>query len=104
MDIITTPYPVSLKVFSDIGEFKEAYKELNNKDVDILGCLGMFSRNDCDLIIGVFNNDVVTLVHELSHAVMYIFDTVGIPLSSDNSETYCYYMDSLLKQAKAILI
>ena len=42
-----------------------------------------------------YDSQMQTFVHELNHACLDIFDTRGIPVSSDYSEAYCYYYDYL---------
>ena len=37
--------------------------------------------------------ETATLVHELSHLVMYSFDDVGIPISIDNTEGFAFYLE-----------
>lgn len=41
---------------------------------------------------------IATLVHELSHAVMYTFDRIGMPHNSDTDEAYSYLLGFLMKK------
>jgi hypothetical protein len=41
---------------------------------------------------------MATLVHELSHAVMYTFDRIGMPHNSDTDEAYSYLLGFLMKK------
>lgn len=55
--------------------------------------LGMFyaSGKKCYLYLEEINHQ--TLVHELIHFVMYVFDYCGIDISYKNDEPFAYYMD-----------
>lgn len=44
------------------------------------------------------NDSMATLVHELSHAVMYTFDRIGMPHNSDTDEAYSYLLGFLMKK------
>jgi len=44
------------------------------------------------------NGDMATLVHELSHAVMYTFDRIGMPHNADTDEAYSYLLGFLVKK------
>jgi hypothetical protein len=37
--------------------------------------------------------ETATLVHELSHLVIFVFDQLDIPLSLDNTEGYAFYLE-----------
>lgn len=34
-----------------------------------------------------------TLIHELTHLVMFQLDEVGVPISRDNTETFAFYTE-----------
>jgi hypothetical protein len=44
------------------------------------------------------NDNMATLVHELSHAAMYTFDRIGMPHNSDTDEAYSYLIGFLTKK------
>lgn len=47
-------------------------------------------------LIGVFNNDIATLVHECAHATFYCCRDVGVVIETHKSnETYCYLLDRM---------
>lgn len=48
-------------------------------------------------LIGVFNNDIGTLVHECAHATFYCCSDVGVTVKTDQAnETYCYLLDRMV--------
>ena len=47
-------------------------------------------------LIGVFNSDSATLVHECAHATFYCCRDVGVTIdTSAANETYCYLLDRM---------
>lgn len=49
-------------------------------------------------LVGVFDNSMATLAHELNHAVINLFYAVGMPVNVVTAEAYCYLYDSLFSQ------
>ncbi len=52
--------------------------------------INKFDENDA--------NHMATLVHELSHAVMFTFDRIGTPHNADTDEPYSYLLGFLMKK------
>ncbi|ELY4865852.1 hypothetical protein ACVV7N_004111 [Cronobacter sakazakii] len=47
-------------------------------------------------LIGVFNGDIATLVHECAHATFYCCHDVGVVIEAHKAnETYCYLLDRM---------
>lgn len=47
-------------------------------------------------LIGVFNGDIGTLVHECAHATFYCCNDVGVSVDTGAAnETYCYLLDRM---------
>ncbi|EPK9723503.1 hypothetical protein MMI32_004213 [Klebsiella pneumoniae] len=47
-------------------------------------------------LIGVFDNELATLVHECAHATFYCCSDVGVTVKTDQpNETYCYLLDRM---------
>ncbi len=53
-----------------------------------------------ELIIGIFNNDLSTLVHELTHAVLFISNQRYFNVYDSDGETMAYIMAHLFDEAK----
>lgn len=49
-------------------------------------------------IVWVPTESLPSLVHELTHAAMFILDSVGVPITKDNEETFAYLMGHLMHQ------
>lgn len=99
MKLITSPYPVQLEIVFDRNTFVKKYKKLKGHEPDIEGCKGFTSYSGNKVLMGIFSEPLPTLIHEVNHFCLWVFDYIGMPINSSNSEAYCYYMDSILEQA-----
>lgn len=94
-----SPYERKIRVFLTKEVYKKAAK-IKDDDLDCDGC----TDGDGDLIlVGVFDNKIETLVHEMSHAVIEIFDHIGQPINKESEEAFSYLLGNLTgKAAKKI--
>lgn len=99
MKLNTSPYPVQLEVVFDWDTFIKKYKKLKGYEPDLEGCKGYTAYSGNKVIMGIFSDPLPTLIHEVNHFCLWVFDYIGMPVNSSNSEAYCYYMDSILEQA-----
>lgn len=99
MKLNTSPYPVHLEIVNDRGVFCKKYKKLKGYESDIDGCKGYTAYSGNKVIMGIFSDPLPTLIHEVNHFCLWVFDYIGMPINSSNSEAYCYYMDSIIEQA-----
>lgn len=98
MKLNTSPYPVQLEVVFDQDTFVKKYMKLKGHEPDIEGCKGYTTYSDNKVLMGIFSEPLSTLIHEVNHFCLWVFDYIGMPVNSSNSEAYCYYMDSILEQ------
>ena len=98
MKLNTSPYPVQLEVVFDQDTFIKKYKKLKGHEPDLEGCKGYTSYSGNRVLIGIFREPLHTLIHELNHFCLWVFDYIGMPVNSTNSEAYCYYYDHILSQ------
>lgn len=98
MKLNTSPYPVQLEVVFDRDTFFKKYKKLKGYEPDIDGCKGFTTYSGNKVLMGIFSDPLPTLIHEVNHFCLWVFDYIGMPINSSNSEAYCYYMDSILEQ------
>lgn len=98
MKLNTSPYPVQLEVVSNWDTFVKKYKKVKGCEPEEQSKGVTTLLPDGSVLIYVQDSDLITLVHELNHFCIYTFGFIGLPINDDNSEAYCYYMDSLLKQ------
>ena len=98
MKLNTSPYPVQLEVVSNWDTFVKKYKKAKGCEPEEQSKGVTTLLSDGSVLIYAQDSDPITLVHELNHFCIYTFGFIGLPINDDNSEAYCYYMDSLLKQ------
>ncbi|AHN83346.2 hypothetical protein EpBp4_0002 [Escherichia phage Bp4] len=98
MKLNTSPYPVQLEVVLDRDTFIKKYKKLKGYEPDLEGCKGYTTYSGNRVLIGIFKEPLHTLIHELNHFCLWVFDYIGMPINSTNSEAYCYYYDYILSQ------
>lgn len=98
MKLNTSPYPVQLEVVFDQDTFVKKYKKLKGYEPDIGSCKGFTSYSGNKVLMGIFSEPLPTLIHEVNHFCLWVFDYIGMPVNSSNSEAYCYYMDSIIEQ------
>lgn len=70
-------------------------------DAHCSGCCS-YDAECMNIVIGLFSDNPYTLVHEVGHAVINIFEGVGMPINGDTSEAFCYLLDSMYKQCYQI--
>lgn len=101
LNIEVTPYKNHLRLYTDEAKYIAAVKEYDpNMDEErVQWCQGQCtSCQDGALIVGYFNGGLEVLVHELTHAVFYIFERVRTEASAANSEPFCYLLEHLTKE------
>lgn len=104
MKINTAPYPVHLGIVTDIAVFNKKYEKLKGYATDIEGCKGYTTFSGNRVLIGIFTESLHTLIHELNHFCLWVFDYIGMPVNSANSEAYCYYYDYIFNQAHKLVV
>jgi hypothetical protein len=83
------PYGCKVCLYTDAELF---YKKTGES---VFGCAGMTAWLDGNLAMYVGDNDPSTLVHECTHAVLFILGYVGIDPASSNGEPMAYLMDNM---------
>lgn len=82
---------------------RESYSRLT-KDKEVHeddSIQGLTYSKDGIIHIGIFEHDVDVLVHEITHAVIYLFDTIGMDINMQTQEAMAYLMGSLTGKAWA---
>lgn len=101
----THPYPAKVWFTTDKTKFSKKRKELTGRTDDVTDSRGVCSSDDNhgNMVIGLFDVNSSTLVHELSHATINILEYVGIPITHQTSEAFCYLLGSLHEQCNNYL-
>lgn len=100
MKINTSPYPVSLEIVNNWDAFRTKYKKYTGMEPDecSLGTTTYYGEYGNKVLIGIFDSNYITLIHELNHFCIFTMEYIGMDITTRSSEAYCYYMDSILKQ------
>lgn len=90
-----------------LDEFRDEMKSIGYKDMDfIIEAKGMTIelnpesndlKNDAT-VIWLNGYETTTLIHEITHLVMMLFDQVGVPISRDNTEAFAFYSEYWFSQ------
>lgn len=100
MKIQVAPYPVDVEFIFDEAKYIRKYKKLKGVTPELSrtdGCT--YYVHESYIIVGIFNKDVVTLVHEINHIAIYTLGYVGLPITDESSEAFTYVVDYLLREA-----
>ena len=62
-------------------------------------CVMVYSPQTAVVAVGVFNDSITTLAHELIHAATFILERAGISISDSCAETLCYMHSYLMHNA-----
>jgi len=96
--ISLAPYPGTLYVARNEKEFQHHLKKLFQSEIqDQTGNRGSFWH--CGAICLVWARKD-SLLHELTHVALHIFDYISLEPSSGNGEAFCYFLEHLYNKAK----
>lgn len=90
-----------------LDDFKAEMKSIGYKELDfIIDSKGMTielcpennDKGNDATVIWLNGYETNTLVHEITHLVMMLFDQVGVPISRDNTESFAFYSEYWFSQ------
>jgi len=100
-------YNIPVIFFTDKKEFINAEKFMGAHDGNTFhgtgGYVGRYEdleTGEVTIMIGVFEHEYNFLVHELLHATVFICDTCGIKMDTQNHEAWCYIIGDLMDAFK----
>ena len=100
------PYPGKLYITGEIKTYKAIYKKLSNVECKLEEDLAGYTSRGCFDGVHtylVYATDTCSLIHELSHAALFIFKRCGINPVKANGEPFCYFLDNLFKESMSKL-
>lgn len=109
MVIPIDPYGYDLNVFSNRDEFMEFIDSKKFDDPPTTSdvhnsngfCFTPAEHNA--FIIGVFDGKISTLVHEISHAIISLFEYIEIPINDACSEAFTYLLGHLIEKSQDVI-
>jgi hypothetical protein len=97
-------YPSIVIATTDQKEFKRLYaKRIGRGDIDLSHADGISSDRAGYFLVGVFNGEVGTLVHELAHTAFKILRQVNIPANHKHQEAFAYLQQWLFDELRETL-
>lgn len=94
------PFEVDVKFHLTRASFKRAIKDKEiRKSLEDEDHEGITYRQDDIVHIGIFTEGLNVLIHELTHAVIDIFDGIEMPINLNTQEPVAYLMGSLSEKA-----
>lgn len=98
-----SPYPIQIWFTNDILKFKQKRKDILGTEITDVG-VGHCSTDGYGCIVfGVFDKKLSTLVHELSHVMVHIFEYIGMNINNHTTEAFAYLMDNLYTQCENLI-
>ena len=87
---------------------RSTFKKKYNIDLEDKDASGSFYAVKSDgwaeeLVIWLDKYDEIDLLHEVTHAVIYVLDKRGITINSENDEPMCYYTGWLFSKIKKLV-
>lgn len=99
------PYPTNIWFTQDKESFnRKSLKLTGNQSAENnhVGCCA-WNPETGEIVIGVFDDKLTTVVHELGHVMLMVFDYVVMNVNFHTEEAFCYLNESLFEQcAKAM--
>ena len=96
------PYGWKLRLFTDRAKWARHCAKLGGEPFAGLlsqasEAVGMTDWNaeHCECVVGVFDGDLATLAHEMTHAAIAILNNAGVKFAATNSEPLAYLVGYL---------
>lgn len=95
-------YTGKVFIYRNRTKFKKAIDAHNNKiDEDDLcygRCVELYKTGVKHYVIGWFDGNRSTLVHELGHLAIFALLNAGMAIADSNGEAYCYLLQHLYEE------
>ena len=106
LDLELWPYPMWLHLYTDRARYRRAVNARirNHVAPDVVkGVDGLCSAKASTIWVGVFDFDLGTLVHELTHAQEHITEYLDLPRGWQNVEATCHLKAAVFRKCQAAL-
>lgn len=86
--------------FAQVYDYMTTSSQGEDMAWDCLGCVAPLVNPDnaAAYIVGVFDGEMNTFVHELGHLAIEVLDRAGCPIDNHTSEAFCYLIGALAEQ------
>lgn len=86
------------KQFLEDSTYTEPFEYSDSSGYCIHLCAENTTNGNNAYVIWMRNFETACLVHELSHLCMMVFDSKGVPVRTENTEAYAYYIEFWLNE------
>jgi len=90
----TNVYEGTFYITNDKKEYSKLYKKVFNEHFEPESA-GIHAATSRTFVIGVFDNKISTLTHELSHAAITMHELMGMSINNETCESFCYFIDHI---------
>ena len=101
-----SPYPNDVWFTTSLNLYNRKRTDITGLTHDIGDMLGCVSTSPTKInnVIGIFDNNYYTLVHEIVHLVVNIAESIGMDICTETTEPTAYLFESLYRQCVQHLI
>jgi hypothetical protein len=97
-------YPAIVIATSSQKEFKRLYaKRIKRGPIDLSNADGISSDRAGYFLVGVFNGELGTLVHELAHTAFKVLNHVNVRADFKHQEAFAYLQQWLFDELHEII-
>lgn len=94
--ITAHPYGAKIRFYTDHAAYRAAYRRETGSDPDGEPAGETFRIDTCDYLVGVFDGNLATAVHEASHTAHSICRDANIdPREASGEEAYAYLVEHI---------
>lgn len=104
--IKTSPYHINVW-FTDspdlyVKQVEKITGEWEESPGKTCGGICFYTKDRLNIIIGLFDDSMYTLVHEVTHAVLRLFEGVGMKVCGQTTEAHAYLTEDIFRQCYKI--
>ena len=92
------PYPGEIWHCVSKKEYQKTHKKVFKKKDNIKGVSGRASGSFAKGTYLIWGKTHDTLLHEISHALLFLFEAVGIDPREANGEPFCYLLQHVVRE------
>lgn len=98
LELQINPYPATLFFTCDREEYNNKREEYTSVPIDTYEAGGICSDFDDIFLVGIFDNEISTIIHELNHVCIKVFTFIGMNVNLETQEAFCYLHQYLFEQ------
>ncbi len=96
-------YGININIVFNADDFVYLCKKYQDFDCDVVSLINgycLMNPDNQEITIGIFNNDLGTVTHEITHAALFILDNRFMNPFDSNGEAMAYLQQHLFYEIK----